>query len=191
MAHITYEIPMLSARGIISYAEKQNDETYIFNLNSSATAKCLMNKENGLQEDCAMFYQLMSVLTSDKFTQPKSDTKISDLSDVIVYIDFGGIFDRDAKSERIRLRQLKAKSLFRPEGINIDLGTGMKNFVAFERSASMSRNARLSFIRSDVYEKVKERIQLDMNIGLCKLSKLYAYNGLSLPIKHCSYKQCR
>ena len=169
---------MLSARGIISYAEKQNEETYIFNLNNSATAKCLMNKENTLQEDCAMFYQLMSVLTSDKFTQPKSDTKISDLSDVIVYIDFGGIFDRDAKSERIRLRQLKAKSMFRPEGINIDLGTGMKNFVAFERSASISRNARLSFIRSDVYEKVKARIELDMNIGLCQLSKLYAYNGL-------------
>ena len=38
MAHITYEIPMLSARGIISYAEKQNEETYIFNLNNSATA---------------------------------------------------------------------------------------------------------------------------------------------------------
>ena len=132
MAHITYEIPMLSARGIISYAEKQNDETYIFNLNNSATAKCLMNKENSLQEDCAMFYQLMSVLTSDKFIQPKDDTKISELSDVIVYIDFNGIFDRDAKSERIRLRQLKAKSMFRPEGINIDLGTGMKNFVAFE-----------------------------------------------------------
>mgnify|MGYP003303034549 CR=1 FL=1 len=42
----------------------------------------------------------------------------------------------------------------------------------------MSRNARLSFIRSDVYEKVKARIELDMNIGKCQLSKLYAYNGL-------------
>ena len=160
MAHITYEIPMLSARGVISYAQKQNEETYIFNLNNSATAKCLMNKENSLQEDCAMFYQLMSVLTSDKFTQPKDDIKISELSDVIVYIDFSGIFDRDAKSERIRLRQLKAKSMFRPEGINIDLGTGMKNFVAFERSASMSRNARLSFIRSDVYEKLNQEYSL-------------------------------
>lgn len=45
MAHITYEIPMLSARGIISYAEKQNEETYIFNLNSGTTAKCLMKKK--------------------------------------------------------------------------------------------------------------------------------------------------
>ena len=58
MARINYEIPMLSARGIISYAEKRDEEKYIFNLNSSATAKCLMNKENTLQEDCAMFYQL-------------------------------------------------------------------------------------------------------------------------------------
>lgn len=57
MAHITYEIPMLSAIGIISYAEKQNEETYIFNLNNSATAKCLMNKENTLQEDCAKCFQ--------------------------------------------------------------------------------------------------------------------------------------
>lgn len=98
--------------------------------------------------------------------------------DVIVYIDFSGIFDRDSKSERIRLRQLKAKYMFSPEGINLDLGTGTFNFVAFERSASMSRNARLSFIRSDIYEEVKSRIQLDMDIGLCQLSKLYAYNRL-------------
>ena len=137
-----------------------------------------MNKENSLQEDSAIFFQIMSVLTDDKFTLPKNDTKISDLSDVIVYIDFSGIFGRDSKSERIYLRQLKAKSMFRPEGINIDLGTGIKNFVAFERSANMSRDARLSFIRSDVYEKVKARIELDMNIGMCQLSKLYAYNGL-------------
>lgn len=160
MAQITYEVPLLSARGIISYAEKQENETYIFNLNNSATAKGLMNKENTLQRDCAMFYQIMSVLPSDQFTQPKNDTKISDLSDVIVYIDFSGIFDRDAKNERIWLRQLKAKSMFMPEGISLDLGTGTKNFVAFERSASMSRNARLSFIRSDVYQKVKARIEL-------------------------------
>lgn len=178
MANITYEIPMLSARGIISYAEKKNDETYSFNLSSRETERCLINKENSLQQDCAMFYQIMSVLTSDKFTQPKKDMTITDLMDVIVYIDFSGIFDRDSKSERIRLRQLKAKYMFSPEGINLDLGTGTFNFVAFERSASMSRNARLSFIRSDIYEEVKSRIQLDMDIGLCQLSKLYAYNGL-------------
>lgn len=178
MANITYEIPMLSARGIISYAQKKDDESYSFNLSSRETERCLINKENSLQQDCAMFYQIMSVLTSDKFIQPKKDMTITDLMDVIVYIDFSGIFDRDSKSERIRLRQLKAKYMFSPEGINLDLGTGIFNFVAFERSASMSRNARLSFIRSDIYEEVKSRIQLDMDIGLCQLSKLYAYNGL-------------
>ena len=44
----------------------------------------------------------------------------------------------------------------------------------------MSRNSRLSFIREDFYKPVRKRIMLNMNIGLCQLSKLYAYNGLML-----------
>ena len=70
--------------------------------------------------------------------------------------------------------------MFRPEGINLDFGNGSMHYVAFERSASMSRNARLSFIRKDFYEAVRRRIMLDMKIGECQLSKLYAYNGLML-----------
>ena len=44
----------------------------------------------------------------------------------------------------------------------------------------MSRQARLSFIHSDYYDAVCRRIMLDMEIGQCQLSKLYAYNGLML-----------
>ena len=42
----------------------------------------------------------------------------------------------------------------------------------------MSRHARLSFVRADVYEPLRERMMLGMKIGICQLSKLYAYNGL-------------
>ena len=42
----------------------------------------------------------------------------------------------------------------------------------------MSRQARLSFIREDFYDAVRRRIMMDMTIGDCQLSKLYAYNGL-------------
>ncbi|OGO90484.1 MAG: hypothetical protein A2Y17_12110 [Clostridiales bacterium GWF2_38_85] len=70
--------------------------------------------------------------------------------------------------------------MFRPEGITLDFGKGAYRYVAFERSGSMSRNSRLSFIREDFYEPVRKRIMLNMNIGLCQLSKLYAYNGLML-----------
>lgn len=44
----------------------------------------------------------------------------------------------------------------------------------------MSRQARLSFIREDFYDAVRRRIMMDMTIGDCQLSKLYAYNGLML-----------
>ena len=44
----------------------------------------------------------------------------------------------------------------------------------------MSRQSRLSFLQEDVYDQVRRRIQMDMTIGDCQLSKLYAYNGLML-----------
>ena len=66
------------------------------------------------------------------------------------------------------------------KAIFLDLGGGKHHYLPFERSGNMSRKATLSFIRADFYEPVRERIMLDMKIGMCQLSKLYAYNGLML-----------
>ena len=74
--------------------------------------------------------------------------------------------------------QRKAERLFRPEGFPVDLGHGERTYLAFERSASMSRANRLAFVRADFYEPLRERMTLGMEIGLCQLSKLYAYNAL-------------
>ena len=68
--------------------------------------------------------------------------------------------------------------MFRPEGIRLCLRVQTHRYLAFERSASMSRNSKLCFVREDVYEPLKERMMLGMTIGECQLSKLYAYNGL-------------
>jgi len=68
--------------------------------------------------------------------------------------------------------------MFRPEGVTLDFGSGPHRYVSFERSASMSRSSRLSFIRADLYEPMRRRIMLDMTMERCQLSKLYAYNGL-------------
>ncbi len=106
------------------------------------------------------------------------DTLISDLSDVICYVDFSNIFGRNAAQNRHAVRQKKAESMFRPEGITLDFGAGPHRYVAFERSNSMSRKAQLSFIREDFCEPLRRRIMLDMKIGPCQLSKLYAYSGL-------------
>ena len=77
-------------------------------------------------------------------------------------------------------RQKKAEAMFRPEGIMLDFGNGAHRYLAFERSGSMSRQAKLSFIRADVHDEVRRRIMFDMEVGNCQLSKLYAYNGLML-----------
>ena len=62
----------------------------------------------------------------------------------------------------------------------LDLGDGPRQYAAFERSNSMSRMGRLSFLRADLWETVRRRIMLDLELGRCQLSKLYAYNGLML-----------
>ena len=69
-------------------------------------------------------------------------------------------------------RREKARDMFRPEGIVLDFGSGPHRYVAFERSASMSRQSRLSFIREDLYGPIRQRIMLNMELDRCQLSKL-------------------
>ena len=175
-----YKIYMMSARNIISYAQRDSDDIYKFNLQARETEKCKVPTASYEQESNALFYQIMCQLHGDDFEIPEDINLITDLEDVIFYIDFAGIFDRNGEQKRYFERQQKARDMFRPDGITLDFGAGSHSYVAFERSQSMSRNARLSFIRADLYEEVRRRIMLDMNIGECQLSKLYAYNGLML-----------
>ena len=177
---VRYKIYRLSAKTIISHAKKTETDVYSFDLDDNATERCKIFTANHEQEDNALFFQIMQVLHEGEFKQPKDNAYIEDLSDIICFIDFAEIFDRDSNSERYALRQKKAESMFCPNGITLDFGSGKRTYVAFERSASMSRQARLSFIRKDFYEPVRRRIMMNMELGLCQLSKLYAYNGLML-----------
>lgn len=68
--------------------------------------------------------------------------------------------------------------MFSPEGITLNFGQGDARYLAFERSGSMSRSAVLSFVRADIYEEFSRRMTVGMTLGVCQLSKLYAYNGL-------------
>ena len=166
--NVRYKIHTLSARAIISYARLENEQ-YTFQLNTIDTRKCIMRE----------FYQTMCVLKKQNIEPSKSEIALSDLQDVIFYVDFNGIFDRGS-SPKMMERQKKAEAMFRPEGVTLDFGNGAHRYLAFERSGSMSRQAKLSFIRADVHDEVHRRIMLDMKIGNCQLSKLYAYNGLML-----------
>ena len=179
MPLVKYRIYELSARAVISYG-RQQDGTYTFHLSAAETEKCKSLSAPHEQDDNALFYQIMCVLHGDAFTGRPGGQLVTDLSDVIFYMDFSGIFDRSGARKKYRIRQEKAKALFRPEGVSLDFGSGPHRYLAFERSGSMSRQARLSFIREDFYDTVCRRIMMDMTIGDCQLSKLYAYNGLML-----------
>ena len=173
MKHKIYE---LSARMIMRNAKLNDDGVYEFNLSENATKKCI-NPASPPQDDCALFYQIQQVIENDNSILGGA---ANHLHDVLIYVDFSRVFDRQPTQKKYIDWQKMADDMFRPEGITLDFGLGAERYVAFERSASMSRNARLSFIREDLYEPVRKRIMLDMKIGRCQLSKLYAYNGLML-----------
>lgn len=172
MKNKKYIIPGISAQSIIASA-KQKDDGFCFYFDTTDMSKEYL-VEDTLQDDCPIFYQAMLVLGED----PNKPELVSDrLRDVFVYVDFSGIFDRKAAGRVLDYQKI-AEYMFRPEGITLNFGKEDKRYIAFERSASMSRANQLSFVREDVYEALRERMMLGMNIGKCQLSKLYAYNAL-------------
>ena len=173
-----YRIYLLSAQSILSYAKEEGGAVSIA-LNRDATRRCVVQGRQE-QEENALFFQIQCALHGEGFTPTKEPGVVEDLSAVLCYVDFSGIFDRSPASPRVARLQTLAETMFRPEGVTLDLGDGPRQYVAFERSNSMSRMGRLSFLRADLWETVRRRIMLDLELGQCQLSKLYAYNGLML-----------
>ena len=167
-----YNIYQISARTILNLAREEGDGyRFCFDTNDETNQAAI---QKTVQDDCAMFHQLLPLTdVPGEPVLPEEDKLLS----FLVYLDFTGIFDRQASGHVKEMQEL-AEWLFRPEGIEFVFWRGPMRFRAFERSASMSRNNRLSFVRADLYDTLWERMTLGMKIGECQLSKLYAYNGL-------------
>lgn len=178
MAKLRYLIRRLSAQAMLSYAKPIDKEHYSFALTPAQTKSVIMGDGDTWQEDNAIFFQAMCILRGEKYKEPTSDTLISDLAEAILYLDFKGIFDRDADNPKAAIMQKKTEAMFSQGGITLNFGQGDARYLAFERSGSMSRSAVLSFVRADVYEELFRRMTVGMTLGVCQLSKLYAYNGL-------------
>lgn len=178
MARIRYLIRRLSVQAMLSYAKPIDKEHYSFALTPAQTKSVIMGDGDTWQEDNAIFFQAMCILRGEKYKEPTSDTLISDLAEAILYLDFKGIFDRDADNPKAAIMQKKTEAMFSQGGITLNFGQGGARYLAFERSGSMSRSAVLSFVRADVYEELFRRMTVGMTLGVCQLSKLYAYNGL-------------
>lgn len=168
-----YSILQISARTLLSCAGK-TEQGYRFYFDATAISNQHAITQT-TQADCGMYRQLLLALHGTGYYH--LDPVAEDLKEVLLYLDFSGVFDRRAIG-RVKQMQELSEWLFRPEGIMVDFGKGPVRFVAFERSASMSRENKLSFLRADLYDAMWERMTLGMDIHRCQLSKLYAYNGL-------------
>ena len=168
-----YSILQISARTIMNCAKKTEDGyRFIFGTDDEANQGVITRTE---QNECALFRQLLTLV--EIRSEPALSQVSNALEEALVYLDFSGIFDRRAVGRVKELQEL-AEWLFRPEGIELSFADGSFRFVAFERSASMSRKNMRSFVRADLYEPLWERMTLGMKISKCQLAKLYAYNGL-------------
>lgn len=174
-----YRIFELSARAVMSYATEENG-IYQFNLDAAAVDRCLVSSATHEQDSNALFFQILCKLHDSRYREVISEEVSEELSEIIFYMNFQKVFDTRGLRQREIIRQKKAEAMFRWSGITLDFGHGSHRYLAFERSGSMSRESRLSFIREDFYEPIRKRIMLDMEIKSCQLSKLYAYNGLML-----------
>lgn len=146
-----YIIPEISAQSLITSAQK-TDDGYRFYFDTTEPSKEYL-VENTMQDDCPIFYQAMLALGEN----PNDANLVSDkLRDVFVYVDFSGTFDRKAVGRVLKYQQI-AEYMFKPEGITLNFGKKDKRYVAFERSASMSRENKLSlFVPISMMLCVKE-----------------------------------
>lgn len=117
MLPVKYQIYQLSARSVLGYAREQ-DGAYTFALDAAETKKCVSLASE--QDDNALFYQIMCVLHGDDFAVPKDQRVISDLAEIIFYMDFAGIFDHRTERKKYLTHQKKAEAMFRLEGITLD-----------------------------------------------------------------------
>ncbi|MBR6050964.1 MAG: hypothetical protein IKP68_07145, partial [Clostridia bacterium] len=172
MALRKYVIRQISALIIIASAAGE-DGAWRFSFDATDPSKEYLVEETK-QDDCAIYHQAMCVLYGENY---RAEPDCDKLKDALIYIDFSGTFDGRGYT-RISCAIKKAECMLGKEGITLDFGRGPARYLAFERSANMSRNCVLSFVRADLYEPLRERMMLGMKIGKCQLAKLYAYNAL-------------
>ena len=106
MAQSRYRIYELSARAVMSYAVQESGQ-WRFALDRRAAEKCRSFSALHEQDGNALFFQIMCVLRGDDFSEPDDGRVIPDLSDVIFYMDFSGIFDGGDASPRQQIRRQK------------------------------------------------------------------------------------
>ena len=111
------------------------------------------------QQDNQLFRQIR-LITGDS----------SDFNKWIVFVDCNGLTDKEEPVARL---------------IHDGFYLNDRHFVLSERSASMTRNGILSFVRDEIIQSLDEAVMMGVHIDKAVLSKYYAYRGLMLSSCFC------
>ena len=180
MSVLKYTISEISAYSILS-AAVETKNGYCFSFDATDPSKSYMVEETK-QDDCPIFYQAMRVLGYNEKNLDASEK----LRDVFVFINFSGIFDRKPIGKVLEA-QKKAEYMFRPEGINIFFGKQEYRYIAFERSASMSRQSRICTIHFRFACRISRALcmrwisRVFLQNSLFRRSRIYGAIGTAFP----------
>lgn len=153
-----YKIPEIRAVQLLGCMTEEAFTKQLPEFNTADVSREVFMKWT-MQDECPMFH-LAETILQERADGVNPAFREDDLSRVFVYIDFSGIFDRQPVGKIAEL-QRKAELMFRPEGIPLMFDWKPARYIAFERSASMSRNSKLCFVREDMYEVHRRRMMLD------------------------------
>lgn len=134
----------------------------------------------------ALFYQIMETADLD-------DKEENCFLRYIVNVDFSRIFFRNLNAVNNKGNKTKAeridailKNIFdgngKTRGIIIDFKDEKIRFVPFDKSGSMTRNSRITFIREEIKKELDKRLLVGFPFDKMPIdsSKYFAYRGLYL-----------
>ena len=168
MPDIRQKIITINAQAFFNFCSKrpgEEKERFKLYLENYSLRRYVIKQEDE-REDCALFYQFCKEIESVWRDKEKQSFKRTDkiLYDKLVIVDFGKIFqplDKENagawKIENQKILLNDSKDLVK-NGFDMYF-EGFENpvhMVAFDKSGSMSRNSRISFIDEDFYEELEE-----------------------------------
>lgn len=202
MATLKFNLPTLSAKKMTeNYTVTKNNaklNVVSFDIdydNPRELRKYLKNVNE--YNDNAMFFQIREIVGKN------IDWGIDSLTKYILFVDFSEVFKSIGKTTSRELLDSYSEEKLNPKtgdvkkeyliyrifknGLNLSFvkNDGKKEiirFVPFDKSGSMSRESKISFINESILKDLNKRLNLDMNLEhqQVNLSKYYAYRGLYL-----------
>ncbi len=145
-------------------------------------------------DECALLYQL------EKSYPEGKNYDIDSVNSALVFVDFENVFNAKAGNAATEIdlgsyteedlspyskkitNNIRLQYLFR-YGFQIKYSEDLTiTYIPFEKSNSMARHNKMSFVASELYDEVNKRLNLDIAFDTMQLtlSKFFAYKGLYL-----------